>query len=175
MLDVRLVANHEEGQQKRGHQERKSGQAPNEPVQSDMVTILEVTITLLCGVGLYTSLFMLGKTRRAERGLLEGPSVVQSPRARLYGGLPNAALGLAYYVALAVSVWLVRSRTGAAIVLAAVAFAAATSLLLAYSLLFVTRRSCPYCWTAHAVNWSLAILTPWLFKTIILSATTIFW
>ena len=139
-----------------------------------MVTILEVAITVLCGVGLYASLFMLAKTRRAERGLLAEPSVVQSARARLYG-VPNAALGAAYYVALAAAVWLVRSPAGAAVVLAAVAFAAVTSLALAYSLLFVTRRPCPYCWTGHAVNWSLAILTAWLFKTIILFGAARFW
>lgn len=140
-----------------------------------MVTILEVAITVLCGVGLYASLFMLAKTERAQRGLLEEPSVVQSPRARLYGGVPNAALGLVYYAALAAAVWLVRAPAGVAVVLAAVAFAAITSLVLAYSLLFVTRRACPYCWTAHAVNWSLAILTPCLFKTIILFGTARFW
>ena len=140
-----------------------------------MVKILEVTITVLCGVGLYASLFMLAKTRRAERGLLEEPSVVQTPRARLYGGIPNAALGAAYYPALAAAVWLVRSPAGVAVVLAAVAFAAITSLWLAYSLLFVTRRACPYCWTSHAINWSLAILVPWLFKTIILSFYMFFW
>jgi uncharacterized membrane protein len=140
-----------------------------------MVTILEVAITVLCGVGLYVSLFMLAKTRRAARGLLEEPSVVQTPQARLYGGVPNAALGVTYYAALAVAVWLVRSRAGAAVVLAAVAFAAITSVVLAYSLLFITRRPCPYCWTGHSINWSLAVLTPWLFKTIILSTSTIFW
>ena len=140
-----------------------------------MVTTLEVAITVLCGVGLYASLFMLGKTRRAGLGLLEGPSVVQSPRARLYGGVPNAALGATYYLALAAAVWLVRSRPGALVTLAAVALAAITSVLLAYSLLFVTRRACPYCWTGHAVNWSLAILVPWLFKTIILSTVAFFW
>ena len=140
-----------------------------------MVTILEAAITVLCGVGLYVSLFMLAKTRRAERGLLTEPSVVQTPRARLYGGVPNAVLGVVYYAALAVAVWVVRSRAGAAVVLAAVAFAAITSVVLAYSLLFVTRRACPYCWTGHAINWSLAILTPLLFKTIILSMSTVFW
>lgn len=140
-----------------------------------MVTILEVAITVLCGVGLYASLFMLAKTRRAERGLLTETSVVQTPRARLYGGVPNAALGAAYYVALAAAVWLVRSPAGAAVVLVAVAFAAITSAVLAYSLLFVTRRACPYCWTGHAINWSLAFLTPWLFKTIILFGTARFW
>ncbi|HZY99231.1 MAG TPA: vitamin K epoxide reductase family protein [Candidatus Baltobacteraceae bacterium] len=140
-----------------------------------MVTILEVAITVLCGVGLYVSLFMLGKADRAERGLLEEPSVVQTPQARLYGGVPNAALGIAYYAALAAAVWLVRSRVGAAIVLAAVAFAAITSMILAYSLLFITKRACPYCWTGHTINWSLAVLAPCLFKTIILFGIAVFW
>ncbi|HKE37723.1 MAG TPA: vitamin K epoxide reductase family protein [Candidatus Baltobacteraceae bacterium] len=140
-----------------------------------MVTILEVAITVLCGVGLYVSLFMLGKTRRAARGLLNEPSVVQTPQARLYGRIPNAALGIAYYTALAAAVWLVRTPVGAAIVLAAVAFAAVTSFILAYSLLFITKRACPYCWTGHAINWSLAILTPGLFKTIILFTIARFW
>src|SRR5262249_32954422 len=108
-----------------------------------MVTILEVAITVLCGVGLYVSLFMLAKLQRADRGLLEEPSVVQTPQARLYAGIPNAALGTVYYITLAAAVWLVRSTTGAALVLAAVAFAAITSLVLGYSLLFVTRRECP--------------------------------
>ena len=140
-----------------------------------MVTILEVAITVLCGVGLYASLFMLAKGRRAARGLLEEPSVVESPRARLYGGLPNAALGSAYYPALAAAVWFVRSPAGAAAVLVAVAFAAITSLVLAYSLLFVTKRPCAYCWTSHAVNWLLAVFSVWLFKTIILSIIIYFW
>jgi uncharacterized membrane protein len=140
-----------------------------------MVTILEVAITILCGVGLYVSLFMLGKARRAARGLLKEPSVVQTPQARLYAGVPNAALGIVYYAVLATAVWLVRSPVGAALVLAAVAFAAITSLMLAYSLLFITKKACPYCWTGHAINWSLAILTPWLFKTIILFMITRFW
>jgi uncharacterized membrane protein len=140
-----------------------------------MVVILQATITLLCGVGLYASLFMLAKTRRAERGELLEFSVVQSPRARLYGGIPNAAIGAAYYPTLAGCVWLLRSPIAATFALAAAAFAALTSAVLAYSLLFVTRRSCRFCWTAHWVNWSLAALTAWLFKTIILSAVAVFW
>jgi uncharacterized membrane protein len=118
-------------------------------------------ITLLCGVGLYTSLFMLAKTRRADRGELREPSVVQTPRARLFGGIPNALVGAAYYPALAVAVWFVRTPAAAIALQVVVAFAAVTSLVLAYSLLFVTRRPCPYCWGAHAVNWSLALLCFW--------------
>ena len=120
--------------------------------------LLRVVITVLCGVGLYASLFMLAKTRRAELGLLDEPSVVQRPAARLYGGLPNALLGSIYYPAIAVAVWLPIGHILALIVLGIVAFAAITSVLLAYSLLFITKRPCPYCWTAHAVNWSLLVM-----------------
>jgi uncharacterized membrane protein len=135
-----------------------------------MVAVVEAIITLLCGVGLYATLFMLAKTRRAQRGELTEPSVVQSPRARLYGGVPNALIGAIYYPAIAASVWLVRSPVGFGIVAAAVAFAGMTSIVLAYSLLFVTRRPCPYCWTAHSINWALVVLVAWLFKMNILSS-----
>jgi uncharacterized membrane protein len=123
---------------------------------------IRAIITLLCGVGLYASLFMLNKSRRAARGEVKGPSVVMSPRAHLFG-VPNSLLGALYYPAAAVAVWLVTSRGAAAVLLTAVVFAAATSLVLAYSLLFITRRACPYCWTSHAVNWCLLLLCGWLF------------
>ncbi|MBV8343853.1 MAG: vitamin K epoxide reductase family protein [Candidatus Eremiobacteraeota bacterium] len=119
-------------------------------------------ITLLCGVGLYTSLFMLRKSRRAERGEVRGPSVVKTPRAQLYG-VPNSLLGAIYYPALAVAVWLIPPGAATLAILAAALFAAGTSAYLAYSLLFVTRRECPYCWTAHGVNWALLVLVGWLF------------
>jgi uncharacterized membrane protein len=119
-------------------------------------------ITLLCGVGLYTSLFMLAKGRRAARGEVPGPSVVTTPRAHLYG-VQNALLGAIYYPALAAAIWLARPRAAMFAVLAAVLFAAVTSAFLAYSLLFITRRQCSYCWTAHAANWALLILCGWLF------------
>jgi uncharacterized membrane protein len=120
--------------------------------------LLRVVITVLCGVGLYAALFMLGKTRRAERGLLQEASVVQLPAARLYGGLPNALLGSLYYPALALAVWFGQGRIVSLIVLSIVAFAAATSGVLAYSLLFITKRPCPFCWTAHVVNWTLLVM-----------------
>jgi uncharacterized membrane protein len=120
--------------------------------------LLRVVITVLCGVGLYASLFMLAKTRKAELGLLEEPSVVQRPAARLYGGVPNALLGTIYYLALALCVWFPLAHAVSLIVLSIVAFAAITSAVLAYSLLFITKRPCPYCWTAHAVNWALLVM-----------------
>jgi uncharacterized membrane protein len=120
--------------------------------------LLRIVITVLCGVGLYASLFMLGKTRRAERGLLAEPSVVQLPAARLYGGVPNALLGALYYPALALAVWFGRGPAISLIVLSIAAFAAATSAALGYSLLFVSKRACPYCWTGHVVNWLLLVM-----------------
>ena len=133
-----------------------------------MTTLLSVAITMLCGVGLYASLFMLAKTKRAERGELTEPSVVQSPRARLLGGVPNAAIGIIYYPALAIAVWTARPAILVA-ALGACVLAALMSVALAYSLLFVTRRSCTFCWTGHAINWSLVPLCATLFKMNILS------
>jgi len=129
-----------------------------------MKMALEAVITVLCGVGLYVSLFMLDKTRRDERGELAEPSVVQTPAARLYGGVPNSVLGTTFYLALAVAIWFVRFPAVAIAVAAAVLFAALTSVVLAYSLLFVTKRSCPYCWSGHTINWTLVLLCAALFK-----------
>jgi uncharacterized membrane protein len=138
------------------------------------VTILRLGITLLCGIGLYVSLRMLRKTRLAERGEIDGPSVVKEPHARLFFGVPNALFGTCYYAFLIVATWIgPATATGASgrgltlewIVLACVTAAAATSAYLAYSLLFVTRRACPYCWAAHAINGLLLALVPLSFFT----------
>lgn len=118
---------------------------------------LRAIVTMLCGVGLYASLFMLRKAATASRGQLSERSVVQTPRARLFGGVPNALLGATYYPALAVAIWFATSRLVLALLLVPVLAAALTSILLAYSLLFVTRMPCVYCWTSHAINWSLAL------------------
>lgn len=133
--------------------------------------IVRGIITVLCGVGLYTSLFMLAKSRRAARGELEGPSVVKSARARLFG-VPNSLLGVLYYPAVALSVWFVHAPATAIVLLLAVCGAGATSGVLAYSLLFITRRPCPYCWASHLVNWALVILCVSLFVPNVLSSGT---
>ncbi len=130
--------------------------------------VIRVIITLLCGVGLYASLFMLNKSRRAALGQIEGPSVVKTPREHLFG-VPNSLLGAFYYPAIAVAVWFDLGWIAAIVLLAAALFAAATSVALGYSLLFVTRRACPYCWTSHAVNWALLALCSWLFLPNVLS------
>ncbi|HTU69443.1 MAG TPA: vitamin K epoxide reductase family protein [Candidatus Baltobacteraceae bacterium] len=120
---------------------------------------MRTIITVLCGVGLYASLFMLRKGIRAERGELTERSVVQTPRARLFGGVPNALIGTAYYPALAIAVWFATERTEMIVIFAAALFAAAVSAVLAYSLLYVTKMPCVYCWTSHLVNWTLAVCT----------------
>lgn len=138
-----------------------------------MLQVMEIraVITLLCGVGLYASLFMLDKTRRAARGKLTGPSVVTTPRAHLFG-VPNSLLGALYYAALAVTVWFAQRPVEQIALIAAAFAAAAASAYLAYSLLFITRRDCPYCWTSHVVNWSLFLLCGWLFLPGILNPGT---
>lgn len=120
--------------------------------------MLSAALLTLCAVGLYASLFMFRKALLAASGRLREASVVQSPRARAIGGVPNAAIGILYYPSVALaSRWF---HVGGiwAVTLAASLAAAIFSIYLAYSLLFVTRRSCPYCWASHLVNWVLPIL-----------------
>ncbi len=118
---------------------------------------LRVIITVLCGVGLYASLFMLRKSNRAARGLVREPSVVQTPRARLLGGAPNAAFGVAYYPLLAIAVWLAAAPWQIEALLAVSVVAGAVSAVLAYSLLRITKMPCAFCWTSHGINWTLIV------------------
>lgn len=118
---------------------------------------LRLVITVLCAIGLYASVFMLQKSVRDQRGKLADPSVVQTPRARLFGHLPNALFGAAYYALLIVAIWTVHLRIGWLVIVAVALLAAATSVYLGYSLLFVTRMPCKFCWASHLVNWLLAI------------------
>ena len=118
--------------------------------------IVQVTILLLCAVGLYASTFMLRKAQRGSRGQLSEPSVVQTERARVLG-VPNAAIGIVYYAALAVATGLFGIPAIWWLAFVAACLAAAGSLYLAYSLLFVTRMPCVYCWTSHVVNWALVV------------------
>src|SRR5665213_3767757 len=118
--------------------------------------MFRIAISILCGVGFYASLFMLRKSRMAERGNVDGPSVVKEPHARLFFGAPNSLFGSLYFPLLAAAVWIYPWLAAPVLrwlIVLAVAAAAATSLFLAYSLLFITKRRCQYCWTAHIVNW----------------------
>ncbi len=115
-----------------------------------------IIISVLCALGLYASVFMFRKAALAREGRLEAPSVVQRPAARLFLGVPNALLGIAYYLAVAATVWTLPALCTPLLI--AAVLAGAVSLYLAYSLLFVTRMPCPYCWTSHAINWSLVFI-----------------
>lgn len=126
--------------------------------------VVRAVITLLCAVGLYASIFMLHKSVRVAKGLVDEPSVVEQPQARLFAGLPNAAIGIIYYVALPLVIWLGSARWQIAAVFVASLLAAAVSAYLAYSLLFVTRMACKYCFMSHVVNALLVLCTAYVFK-----------
>jgi len=118
----------------------------------------KLATALTAGAGLYVAQYMYRKSRRAQKGELDEPSVVERPAARSLFGIPTSAFGLLYY-GLQLAALPVRDakavRRG---VLAASSLALAQSLYLMYSLLFVTRMPCPYCWTAHALNVALFAL-----------------
>ena len=105
---------------------------------------------------------MLRKSTLAAQGRLTEPSVVETPRAKLYAGVPNALFGVVYYPMVAAVSWFATALWLLWLLIAAAVLAAATSAYLAYSLLYVTRRSCAYCWTAHLINWGLLVTVPWL-------------
>src|ERR1700760_3162858 len=124
MLDVGLLGDDETRERKGRREESQSRQALDEPIQAGVEGV-RILITVLCGVGLYASVFMLAKSRRAERGELSEPSVVETPRARLLGGIPNAAFGVAYYALLGIAVWFAHDPWQAGVLaLAAIAAAA---------------------------------------------------
>ncbi len=120
---------------------------------------VRLAIDVLCLAGLYVSYFMLGKHRQALRGELDEPSVVMSPRASL-ARVPNARIGVVYYtlMLLVTSFFVPDHPLAVHAALAGAAIAALVSLYLAYSLLFVTRMPCVYCWAGHLINWSLLAL-----------------
>ena len=120
-----------------------------------MTPAVPLFIDALCVVGLFAAAFMQAKTKRYERGEESAPSVVQQPRARLFGGIPNSAFGIVFYALMFAAAWFLNNPVIWYAALAAAASAAAVSVFLAYSLLFLTRMPCPYCWTGHVVNWLL--------------------
>ena len=123
------------------------------------VLILKIIVDLLCAVGFYVSAHMFQKSKLAEAGKVRGKSVVKSPAARLYFGLPNAFWGMIFYLAIAIVIWFAQGPIIWTLIFLAVAAAALTSIYLAYRLIYVSKTVCPYCWTSHAVNWALVILS----------------
>lgn len=166
--DAGLMANDEIC---KGEGRRQKSERSKLPKERSQAMVIKGVITLLCGVALYASLFMLNKSRRAARGEVKGPSVVKTSRAHLFG-VPNSLLGALFYPGVAVAVWTLHGRIAATILLLAILGAAATSVYLAYSLIYITRRECPYCWTSHVVNWCLLALSLWLFLPDILNPGT---
>ena len=126
--------------------------------------VIRAIITVLCGVGLYASIFMLRKSFRAASGALDEPSVVEQPQARLFGGIPNSAIGIVFYALIGIGVWVAGAPWQYTALFIATVLAGATSVYLAYSLLFITRMPCKFCFTSHAVNALLVLGTGYLFK-----------
>ena len=120
---------------------------------------LRAGVVALCLAGLYVSSFMLRKYNRAQRGQLDEPSVVTSPRASI-ARVPNAMIGLVYYALMLLLAPFLSPKHPIVVLAALVAASAAalSSLYLAYSLVFVTRMACHYCWAGHVINWSLLVL-----------------
>jgi len=125
--------------------------------------ILRIIIDLLCAAGLYASVFMYRKSILAEAGKVKGKSVVKSPAARLFFGVSNSLWGIIFYVAVAIVMWFASGLVMWTLIFLALGAAALTSLYLAYRLVFVSKILCPYCWTSHAVNWSLVVLAAILY------------
>ena len=121
--------------------------------------VLKIIADLLCVVGFYVSAHMFQRSKLAEAGKVRGKSVVKSPAARLYFGLPNALWGMIFYLAIATIIWFANGPIIWTLVFLAVAAAALTSVYLAYRLIYVSKTVCPYCWTSHAINWVLVILS----------------
>jgi uncharacterized membrane protein len=128
--------------------------------------LLRIAIVIVCLAGAYVSSFMLRKYVRAQQGQLTEPSVVTSPRAKI-GRVPNAAIGLIYYLLIILLIPFLSPAHPLVILaaLAAAGVAALISVYLAYSLLFVTRMPCAFCWTGHVINWSLLLLLAVLSKS----------
>jgi uncharacterized membrane protein len=102
--------------------------------------------------GLYVSQHMYRKALRAQRGELTEPSIVETPAATIFFGQPNALYGLLFYGTMLASTPFADSSTVRLGRKVATGLAASSSLYLMYSLLFITKMECPYCWTGHGLN-----------------------
>ena len=121
--------------------------------------VLKIIVDLLCAVGFYVSVHMFERSTLAKAGKVPGKSVVKSPAARLYFGVPNALWGMIFYVAIAILIWFAHGPIIWTLIFLGVAAAGLTSIYLAYRLIYVSKTVCPYCWTSHAINWALVILS----------------
>jgi uncharacterized membrane protein len=120
--------------------------------------MLHVALMLCCVIGFVVSFLMHRKAAADKAGLLTEASVVQTPRARLFGGMDNAAIGMVYYPAVLIGSFFLGNPVMLVAVVIAGVLAALVSLYLAYSLLFITKMSCPLCMTSHALNFLLVAI-----------------
>ncbi len=125
-------------------------------------TVLHALLLVSCAVGFYASLSMHRKATADKAGLLKETSVVQTPRARLFGSVDNAAIGMIYYPAVAVGSFLLTTPFALIAVLMAACLAALVSLFLMYSLLYITKMSCTFCMISHAANFAIVGLLYWM-------------
>ena len=87
--------------------------------------------------------------------------VIKMPQARFFFGIPNADLGIAYYAI--VLAWTVLSIIMGApfhqLAIQAIAgFTVLVSLYLAWSLQFVLKTVCPFCYLGHTINLLIALV-----------------
>ena len=118
---------------------------------------LRALVIACCAIGLWVSVRMHEKSNADRRGELREASVVQTPRARLFGGVDNALIGMIYYVAVAIASLFFSAEPVRIATLVAAACAAAVSVYLMYSLLFVTKMKCTNCWIGHVINLLLVV------------------
>src|SRR5579872_1604032 len=113
---------------------------------------MRILIAVLCVAGLYVAGYMYRKQRLIERGELLEDSIVSTPRAKALAGVSNALFGFLYFAGVLAALPWLQLRFVSLVVLAASLLAFGFSVYLAYSLLFVTKRPCAYCWTGHSIN-----------------------
>jgi uncharacterized membrane protein len=119
------------------------------PLFSDALRAL---VIVCCFAGYYASRTMHLKAEADRRGELREPSVVQSPRARLFGGIDNALIGLAYYPAVAIASFFFTIPVVRISTLVAASAAMTVSAFLLYSLFFITKMRCTNCVLANSAN-----------------------
>jgi uncharacterized membrane protein len=119
------------------------------PLVNEAVRALVIACSF---VGYVASRTMHLKAEADRRGELRDRSVVQSPRARLFGGIDNAMVGLAYYPAIAIASFFFTVPPVRFSALVASSAAMAVSVYLLYSLFFITKMRCTNCVLANAAN-----------------------
>lgn len=154
MFDLGLLGDNERRKPEGYRQEGHADEASTQPLQ---MLVLPIAITALCAAGAYASVFLLLKWVSVRRNPPPEASVLQTPYAALIPGVPNMVLGIAYYTTAATAAWL-RGPGICAAAFGVSLLALFASLYLAFRLHRTLKMTCPFCWSAHAVNGALALL-----------------